>query len=346
MEALITSLMAESHLALLLVVIAVMLFILTKGADLLVDEAVSLSLCWGVPKMLIGATIVSIGTTIPETAVSVVAALQGKPGLALGNAVGSVICDTGLILGIAALIAPLPLPRAIINRQGWIQVGAGVIIVLLSIPYRSPLSAFTSGGHLSRWVGILFLGLLSAYILTSIRQVGKGGKESPLEKEMSPDIGRAGTGITLLKLTAGIALVILSSKMLIPAVAETAMRLHIPQSVIGATIVAFGTSLPELMTAITSARKGHGELAVGNIIGADILNILFVSGSAIAVTRGGLHVPPSFFIFYFPAMIAILLTFRIGALVSRTHMHRTFAFVLLGIYAAITMAGYLLKTIE
>jgi cation:H+ antiporter len=345
-EALLTSLMAESPVVVLLIIVAVMLFILTKGADILVDEAVSLSVSWGVPKMLVGATIVSLGTTLPETAVSVMAALQGEPGLALGNAIGSVICDTGLILGIAALIAPLPLPRAIINRQGWIQVGAGVLIVLLSIPYFSPLSAFSSGGHLYRWVGILFLGLLAIYIWTSIRQVGKGGGALQPEKDDGTKVIGNGSVITLLKLSAGIVLVVLSSKILIPAVAETAIRLHIPQSVIGATLVAFGTSLPELMTAITSARKGHGELAVGNIIGADILNILFVSGSAIAVTRGGLHVPPPFFIFYFPAMIAVLLTFRIGALVSQSHMRRAFGFILLGIYAAITAAGYFLKTIE
>ena len=229
---------------LLLAITAAALFILSKGADLLVDQAVSLSLKWGVPKMLIGATIVSLGTTLPEVTVSVMSALNGSPGLAMGNAVGSIICDTGLILGIAALIKPLPFKKAVVNRQGWLQLAAGILLVITSFVAGGGIRSFTDGGTVPRF------------------------------KHAT---------VILLKLAAGAVLVIGSSKILIPVVQEIALRLHIPETIIAATLIAFGTFLPELITAVTAARKGHGDLAIGNIIGADILNVLFVIGASAAV---------------------------------------------------------------
>ncbi|GIX46425.1 MAG: hypothetical protein KatS3mg131_0636 [Candidatus Tectimicrobiota bacterium] len=118
--------------------IAAMFYTLGKGADILVEETVALSVRWGIPKVVIGATIVSLGTTTPEAAVSVLAALKGSPDLALGNAVGSVICDTGLILGLATLIAPPPLERSVVNRQGWIQLGGRLLAGAGQPPLRRP----------------------------------------------------------------------------------------------------------------------------------------------------------------------------------------------------------------
>ena len=125
-----------------------MLYTLGKGADWLVDEAVLLSTQWGLGKAVIGATIVSVGTTTPEAAVSVFSALQGKPGLALGNAVGSIICDTGLILGLASLIAPLSFNRQLASRLSNVQVSAGILLVLACIPWSSPMAVFKQGGVL------------------------------------------------------------------------------------------------------------------------------------------------------------------------------------------------------
>ena len=122
-----THLMEQLHLPVLFAIIAGTLLVVVKGADLLVDQAATLSVRWGVPKMLIGATIVSIGTTLPEAAVSIFAALQGSPGLALGNAVGSIIADTGLILGIAALIGVVPVDPRLVSRQSWMQVASVVL---------------------------------------------------------------------------------------------------------------------------------------------------------------------------------------------------------------------------
>ena len=153
----------------LFLIIAVTLYTLGKGADWLVDEAVILSTRWGLGKAVIGATIVSIGTTTPEAAVSVLSALQGKPGLALGNAVGSIICDTGLILGLASLIAPLPLNRQLASRLSNVQVGAGILLVLGCFPWTSPAKVFTQGGTLPQLVGVVFVILLALYIYQSIR---------------------------------------------------------------------------------------------------------------------------------------------------------------------------------
>ena len=135
-------------------------------------------------------------------------------------------------------------------------------------------------------------------------------------------------------------MVVVSSKLLIPLVRETALRLAVPESIIGATLVAFGTSLPELVTAVTAVRKGHGALAVGNVIGADILNVLFVAGAAAAVTPGGLMAPAHFFRLLFPAMLLVLAVFRIGVLTSGTHLKRPFGIVLLAAYTAVTLISY------
>ncbi len=329
MELWLEQLFTSLSLPLLLLIIAILIIALGKGADLLVDEAVSLSVRWGVPKIMIGATIVSLGTTLPEATVSVLAAVKGSPGLALGNAVGSIICDTGLILGIAAIMAPLPLNARIVNRQGWLQLGAGVLLVVSCL-----------SGRLPQFMGFIFLALLIAYIWASMYWVKKQDQvNSSFESVL--DVDKASSCVILLKLVLGIFLVVGSSKFLIPAVQEVALRLYVPESIIAATLVAFGTSLPELVTAITAVRKGHGDLAVGNVVGADILNVLFVSGAAAAVTPKGLLAGPDFLYFLFPAMLLILFVFRIGVFFSKDHLKRPFGFVLLSIYILVTIIGYL-----
>jgi cation:H+ antiporter len=316
-------------------IIAASLFILSKGADLLVDEAVALSIRAGINRVIIGATIISIGTTLPEASVSVMAAISGDPDLALGNAVGSIICDTGLILGLAALIGPIPLEAAIVNRQGWIQFGCGLLLVLSCIPYASPVSAFTSGGNLPQFAGIAFVVMLLLYLWFSIRWAKTTAASGDSQQEDS-----AGWFSILLKISLGIAMVIISSKILIPTAQETALRLSVPKGIIAATLVAFGTSLPEFVTAITAVRKGYGEIALGNIIGADILNVLLVSGLSAAVTPGGLVASSEFFLLLFPAMLAILAVFRIGIAFSGNTLSRPFGALLLGIYVTITILSY------
>jgi cation:H+ antiporter len=338
MELWIEQMVGQLPWGLLLLLIAATFYTLSKGADILVEEAVTLSVRWGVPKVLIGATVVSLGTTLPEASVSVLAAVQGSPDLALGNAVGSVICDTGLILGLATLITPLPLDRAIVNRQGWIQLGAGVLLVMACLPFGTLEGLFRVGGHLPQWMGVVFLVLLAVYLWQSIKWARR--RELPGMLEDVEHVDTAATGLVFLKLCGGIALVIGSSWVLIPAVREAAERLHIPPGIVAATLVAFGTSLPELVTAVTAALKRHGELAVGNVIGADILNVLFVAGASAAVTSGGLNASADFFRMLFPAMLLVLVVFRIGVLTSGTALKRPFGIVLIGTYVVITILSY------
>lgn len=332
MEAFIHDLMVNLPTLALFVVIAASLFTLSKGADILVDEAVSLSVRWGIPKMIIGATIVSLGTTLPEATVSVFAAIDGNPDLALGNAVGSIIADTGLIIGLASLLGTLPVVLHKINKQGRIQLGAGILLVVVSLPFFSK----AEGGVIHQWMGFLFLGLLATYIGMTIYWAKRSNDDEgmELETESSSVIWQ------IAKLIIGIAIVIISSKILIPAVEITATNIGIPQSVIAATLVAFGTSLPELVTAITAVRKGHGELAVGNIIGADILNVLFVVGAAAAVTKGGLEVPNNFYMLQFPAMLIILVAFRFFAKNKRDVITKFEGMFLLGIYVIYIVLNY------
>jgi cation:H+ antiporter len=336
METLLRDVAATQSVGSLLISIAFLLFILGTGADMMVSSAVGLSRQWGIPEGVIGATIVSLGTTFPECAVSVAAAIQGEPDIALGNAVGSIICDTGLILGLANCISPLPLERHVVGRQGWIQLGAGVLLVLACFPFATPAGAFRSGGHLPQSMGFVFLFLLALYVGYSIRWARQ---ERPADAVAAP-VGHVSTSRTLMRLACGAAMVVVSSKLLIVVVRETALRLSIPESLIGATLVAFGTSLPELVTAVTAVRKGHGALAVGNVIGADILNVLFVAGAAAAVTPNGIAASAHFFRLLFPAMMIVLVVFRVGVLTSPKRLRRPFGIILLAVYTAVTVITY------
>ena len=344
MEELLFTTLERFPLIVLVGIAALSLYILGKGADILVDEAVALSVKWGIPKMIIGATIVSLGTTLPEAAVSVGAALQGNPDLALGNAVGSIICDTALIIGLASFIAPLTFDKVATNRQGWFQLGAGFLLVAVSIPWLTIKGGFSVDGSISRFVGFGFVALLIIYLVYSVKSVkktdnidGVGVVDEIVEHESS-----SSSSVVFIKMIAGIALIIISSKILIPTVEISAVRVGIPQSIIAATLVAFGTSLPELVTAITAARKGHGELAIGNIIGADILNVLFVVGVSASVTGAGLIVPSTFFTFQFPVMILALLVFRGYTLFAKGAITRRHGAVLFGIYLIYLVSSFTL----
>ena len=335
--------MQGAHWAILLGVIAVAVLALGKGADLLVDEAVELSLRSGIPKVVVGATVVSMGTTTPEAVVSVLAAIQGEPGLALGNAVGSIICDTGLILGAACLISPLAIDRKLVNRQGWIQFGCGVLLVVASVAGSSKGAGWTGifeqGGNLPQTGGFLFLILLAVYMIWSIKMAKTSSGTASSEEGI--EVSNQSLAIVLLRLFAAIAVVVVASSFLISAATELAEQWNVPESLIAATLVAFGTSFPELVICVGAARKQQGELAVGNIIGADILNVLFVAGAAAAVTPAGLDSDAHFFKLQFPAMLFVLIVFRAGIFFNRTgKLSRSFGLVLVAAYLAVTIFSY------
>ena len=192
--------------------------------------------------------------------------------------------------------------KFILNRTGWVQVGAATLLVFLAVG-----ASLISEGRpvLGRGVGALLLALLVGYLYAAYRWARQSGEEEEAES-----YGESwGVGLCITCTLLGLLAVVASSRVLVPCAAEGAMRLGVPQDIIAATLVAFGTSLPELMTGISAVRKGHPQIMVGNVVGADVLNCLFVIGAA-AVARP-LEVPPNFFYFHFPAMLVILYSFRV-----------------------------------
>ncbi len=329
-------LMAGAPALLLVIIIIVCIALLSKGADWMVDGVVALAERTGLSKIVIGATIISLGTTTPEAFVSVMAAWMGNPGLALGNGVGSIVADTGLIFGLSCILAPMPVNRFILNRTGWVQVGVATLLVVIGF-----YTLFTTTGEpvLQRWVGLFFLVLLAVYMYMAYRW----SRQSPgLEEAEINDTETIAVGISWLMIVGGLAMVVAGARILVPAAAEIALRIGVPQDVIAATMVALGTSLPELMTALASIRKGHPEITVGNVVGADVLNCLFVIGASAAVRP--LSIPPNFFTFHFPAMLIILYSFRSFIFMNRDGWFRRWQGVwLLGVYLVYIVLQYALN---
>ena len=323
----------------LLMIIVVCIALLSKGADWMIDGVVDLAERTGLPKIVIGATVVSLGTTLPEAFVSVMAAFMGNPGLALGNGVGSIIADTGLIFGLTCVLAAVPVNRFILNRTGWVQAGSATLLVVIAV-----IALFTTETEpmLQRWVGFLFLAMLFAYMYITYVWARQGSVMVMEGEEEAAAHELMGIGKCWLLVISGLVMIIAGARVLVPAASEIAVRFGVPDDVIAATMVAFGTSLPELMTAIAAVRKGHPEITVGNIVGADVLNVLFVIGAAAATTP--LAIPMNFYYFHFPAMLIILYSLRVFISMNKAGVfYRWQGVWLLGIYVIYVVLGFALN---
>lgn len=320
----------------LVVLIAVCIVVLSKSADWMIDGVVHLARRTGLPRIIIGATVISLGTTTPEAVVSVMAAWKGEAELALGNGVGSIICDTGLIFGLTVLIAAVPVNRFILNRTGWVQTVSATLLVLLSLGmfflYRPEVPV------LPRSAGIFLLVLLAIYLYISYVWA-KRGTTAASEGESEDSSPMAGWTKSLVLVAGGLVLVVSAARIIVPAAGELAQRIGVPQDVIAATLVAFGTSLPELMTAIAAIKRGHPEITVGNIVGADVLNCLFVIGAAAAARP--LEIDMNFFRFHFPTMLLVLFSFRIFIALNKDGRFKRWQGAwLLGIYLIYIVLQY------
>ena len=316
---------------------------LVFGADRLVGSAVKLARSLGMSTVLIGATVVSLGTTTPEAVVSVRAAIRGLPGLALGNGVGSIICDTALVFGLCCVLTRLPLDRFVLNRHGWIQLGAGGLLTATALILWA-VSGDINDVWIPRYVGILFLVLLGVYLFISVRWARKHpeivSERAAVQVPRNHLVRQA--IVCLIFLVVGLALVVLGSEVLIGSVAEICRRRNLSEAVLAVALVALGTSLPELVTGIASIVKGHPGLLVGNIIGADILNVLFVIGASAAFVPSqiggtaikGLHVEPRFFQFILPVMMLVLIQLRFYIFINHKTFRRWQGVPLLVLYAA------------
>jgi len=244
--------------------------LLIWSADRFVDGAAATALHAGMPSLLIGMVIVGFGTSAPEMVVSAIAALDGKPDLALGNALGSNITNTGLILGLTALIAPIAVHSKIVRRE---------LPLLLLISLLAGALLWDHG--LSRSESLLllagFFGLIGWTVFTALRN-----RSDVLAAEMDAEVTthRMPLGRALFWLAAGLVLLIVSSRILVWGAVSIAQALGVSDLVIGLTIVALGTSLPELAASVIAARKGEHDIAIGNVVGSNMFNLLAVIGIA------------------------------------------------------------------
>ena len=318
--------------ALLWLISAGAIALLVLGADRVVTGGSRLAAALGMSPIIIGATVVSLGTTSPEACVSVTAAFEGEPGLALGNGVGSIICDTALIFGLSCVLVRLPIDRFVLRRHGWLQLGAGALLTVTLLLLALARGSF-AGIVISRPIGVLFVLLLIGYLYLSVRwaRTHPAGLEIPKPgKGARPPWLRAVLNLTILAF--GLALVLGASHVLIGSVSELCTRYKVPPDVLAVTVVAFGTSLPELATAIAAIVKGHTELLVGNVVGADILNVLFVIGAS--ATAAPLNVPPHFFYLHIPVMMAALIMLRLWIFIGGKSFSRWQGVPLLLLYGA------------
>ena len=248
--------------------------LLIKGGDWFVDGSVGIARRFHLPELLIGATIVSIGTTLPEVMVSSQAAMEGNAGISYGNAIGSVICNASLIAAITISVRP-----GKVNPKSFALPTAFFFAAAASYA----LVAWTVG-RFQRWMGILYLVAFVVYMIVSTMQMKKHPELAEEEEEEEAG-GKAKTlWQELLLLVVGAVAIAIGARFLVDNGTKIAAALGVPDSVIGLTMVALGTSLPELITAITSLVKGHGSLSLGNVIGANLFNIILVSGTAITIS--------------------------------------------------------------
>jgi cation:H+ antiporter len=269
-----------------IILIIIGFVLLIRGADAFVDGASALARRWRVPEIIIGLTVVAMGTSFPEMAVTVSSAFHGANGMAVGNILGSNIANILLILGMSAVITPLMVGRKTIRYEIPFVIFITIVLMWFGMKYGA-ISRLTSGILLALFA--LFLGYLyfsaKETVINTVRRVDMSWTK------------------ILLFIILGVAGLVLGSNLAVNSALELASALHVPNRVIGLTLVAFGTSLPELVTCIAAARKKHTDLIIGNIIGSNVFNILFVLGLS------GLILPINFeYSFLIDAAISVVVT--------------------------------------
>lgn len=319
--------------------IPVLLFIvgllcLIKGGDWFVDGATGLARRFHLPELLIGATVVSIGTTLPEVMVSTMSALSGHGEIAYGNAIGSVICNAALIAAITIAVRPgLVDPKTLKTPVAFFFVAAAIYCV-----------AAYGMGQFTRPLGLVMLAVFVIYMIVNVKQMT--GSPSPVTEEDTEE-EEMSLVKTIILLIVGAALIAVGANLLVENGTKIAQAVGVPESVIALTFVALGTSLPELVTAITALTKGHSDLSLGNVIGANVFNLVLVSG--VSVTLAPFKVPASKLIMgmnsslvlEIPLMLLVMLLMTVPALV-KGKLYRSQGILMLAIYAAFCVAQFAL----
>ena len=308
------------------------LVLLIKGGDWFVDGATGVARRFHLPDIIVGATVVSIGTTLPEVMVSTTGALQGQGAMAYGNAIGSIICNTALIAAISVAYNPGPVNTKTMKMP---------VIFFFASTLIYCLSAYVLG-EFPQWIGFVMLAVFVLYMILNVRNGLKNPNESEGEEETTKT--RA-FWIELVLLVVGAAVIAVGADFLVDNGTIIAHELGLPETVIALTFVAIGTSLPELITTITSLRKGHASLGIGNVIGANVFNLVLVSG--VSVSLAPFEVPVGKLLFGqnaslvldIPLMIVVMLLLTIPALLKKK-LSRWQGITLLIIYAAFCICQF------
>jgi len=303
------------------------LLFLIAGAEILVRGASRLAVAAGVAPLIIGLTVVAFGTSFPELAVSVMSALSGQADIAVGNVVGSNIFNVLFILGLSALIVPLIVSKQLVRLDVPLMITVSVLLLLISLD-----------GNISRSEGLLLMAGIVAYTVflfyynTYNTRKNREAAATLVEKT-SPDRTYKSYATNLFFIVSGLFLLVVGSQWLIDGAIVFALRLGVSELVIGLTIVAAGTSLPEVATSIIASIRGERDIAVGNVVGSNIFNILAVLGLSSLLAPNGINVAPSVLRFDIPIMIAVAVAclpiFFTGHLIARWE-----GLLFLGYYAA------------
>jgi cation:H+ antiporter len=271
--------------------------LLTLGGDLLVRGSARLARAFGIPSLVVGLTVVAVGTSAPEGAVSIQAGLAGNAGVALGNVLGSNAMNILLILGLSAVVAPLAVQRQLVRFDIPVMIGASVLVLLLSLDRNIGFAD-----------GVVLLVLCVVYLVVTV-EVGKRSEEDrkPRRKQPKPGLPRGFKYriLDLMLVLLGLAALIAGADALVDGSVQIARVLGASELVIGITLVAAGTSAPELATTIIAGLKGEQDLAVGNVIGSNIMNLFFVLGATGAVSPTGIPVPQGAITFGMPVMVGV-----------------------------------------
>ena len=302
----------------IIVLLFLMGFILiTKGADIFINYTVIIGKKTNISELILGATIVSFATTLPELTVSLFASIDGHTTISLGNAVGSIICNTGLVLGLVAFISPFKVDKKMFFSKSTLLMISVVTMILLGLD-----------GNINRKDGIILLAMLGIYMYTNYKSVADDNKKNNKAMRNKNNTLSEGLKIGIFFIT-GLAMMVVGSKLLVDNGVKIAQILGIPQGVISLTVIALGTSLPELVSAITAIKKKHHAISVGNVLGANILNIVSVIG--ISAIPNNIPILSQTVKVDFPFMILLLLTLILPT-IKKNKLYRWQGLLMITIY--------------
>lgn len=290
--------------------------LLVKGADFFVDGAASVATKFGIPQIVVGLTIVAMGTSAPEAAVSIGSALKGSNGISIGNVLGSNIFNILIVLGVTACICTLHVKKSVVRIDLPVMIGVSILLLVLGM-VKPELNYIT---------GIIFWAILIVYIIYLIIYAKKSNETEEEEYKILSPLK------IVLYILGGLAAIVLGSDVAVDGATAIAKLLGVSDRIIGLTIVAFGTSLPELMTSITAARKGNADLAVGNVVGSNLFNILFVLGTTCLIQTVTYSAS-----FLFDGIIGVVAAVLLWILVFRKGELKRFG----GVLMLFIYAGYL-----